>query len=66
MGGKGGYEIMMSLREQGVWQPPIPLTDINSESNDSDFIILSDKRAFFSSDRAGGKGGLDLYMTKRQ
>lgn len=66
MGGKGGYEIMISLREQGVWQPPIPLTDINSENNDSDFIILPDKRAFFSSDRVGGKGGMDLYMTKRQ
>jgi|APEBP8051072266_1049373.scaffolds.fasta_scaffold06865_3 hypothetical protein len=66
MGGKGGYEIMISIRDQGIWQPPIPLTDINSESDDSDFIILPDNRAFFCSDRSGGKGGLDLYMTKRQ
>lgn len=66
MGGKGGFEIMMSVREQGIWQPPIPLSDINSENNESDFIVLPDKRALFSSDRTGGKGGWDLYITKRQ
>jgi len=65
MGGKGGFEILMSFKDQGVWQPPIPLADINSEGNDSDFIILSDNKGIFCSDRQEGKGGLDLYITKR-
>lgn len=65
MGGKGGFEILVSFRDQGVWQPPIPLSDVNSEGNDSDFILLSDHRAIFCSDRQEGKGGLDLYSTKK-
>lgn len=66
MGGKGGFEILMSVREQGVWSPPVPLSDVNSDANDSDFVILPDRRAIFCSDRQGGSGGLDLYITKKK
>lgn len=60
-GGKGGYEIFLTVRVEGVWQAPFPLVDINSEYNESDYILVANNTALFSSDRPGGKGGLDLY-----
>lgn len=62
-GGKGGDEIFLTVRTNGVWQSPVPLTELNSEADDSDFMILPDGTAIFASNRAGGKGGLDLYSS---
>lgn len=62
--GPGGYDLFYSVRENGIWQQPYPLDELNTEFNESDFTILPDAKAIFSSDRPGGKGGLDLYLTK--
>lgn len=62
--GPGGYDIYYSIRTGGLWQKPLPLNDINTKFNESDFIITPSGLAFFSSDRPGGKGKLDLYSTR--
>jgi|GEM_PF-795977 len=64
-GGKGGYDILMTVRENGVWLEPTPLDEINSEWNDMEFTILNDTEAAFTSDRPGGKGNLDIYLLKK-
>lgn len=62
-GGKGGYDIFLSVKENGIWQRPVPLDELNTEYNESDFIIINDTLAIFSSDRTGGKGKMDLYSS---
>lgn len=61
LGGKGGYEVFMSVRIAGIWQPPIPLSDINTAYDESDYRIIPNNTAVFSSNRPGGKGGYDIY-----
>lgn len=65
-GGKGGYEIFLSVKIAGLWQPPIPLSEINSEFDDSDFMLLDYENAFFASNRTGGAGKLDIYQAQRK
>jgi Tol biopolymer transport system component len=65
-GGKGGYEIFLSIRIAGLWQPPVPLSEINSEYDDSDFALLDNETALFASNRTGGLGKLDIYQTQRK
>ena len=62
-GGEGGYDIFLSVKELGVWQRPIPITNINSPYNDSDPSIDKTGNLIFASDRPGGIGGLDLYKS---
>ena len=61
LGGPGGYDVYMTVRENGIWQNPYPVTEINTEYNESDFTLLPSDLAVFASDRPGGKGGLDIY-----
>ncbi|GAB3199902.1 tetratricopeptide (TPR) repeat protein [Pontibacter aydingkolensis] len=58
----------VSELEQGAWGEPQQLGYPFNEGklNVSIFITPDRKYAFFSSDRAGGLGGLDLYVTARQ
>jgi hypothetical protein len=62
-GGPGGYDIFYSVKSKGLWQKPFPLSGLNTEYNESDFILLANSTAIFSSDRPGGKGGLDLWSS---
>jgi len=64
-GGLGGYDIFYSVFINGTWQKPYPLTDLNTEFDESDFTILPNGYAVFSSNRPGGLAGFDLYLTKR-
>lgn len=64
-GGKGGFEILMSVKERGEWLEPIPINEVNSEWNDMEFVILNDTLATYTSDKPGGKGNLDVYMLKK-
>jgi hypothetical protein len=63
-GGKGGFEIFLSVRIDGRWQAPVPLVELNSEADDSDFTLLPGNVAVFASNRSGGRGGLDLYVSR--
>ncbi len=63
-GGKGGFEIFLSVRIDGRWQAPVPLPELNSEFDDSDFAMLPGSIGIFASNRTGGRGGLDLYVSR--
>lgn len=59
----GGYDIFVSKKEQGVWSRPVNLGyPINTPYDDFFFsVTASGKYAYISSNRAGGKGGFDIY-----
>jgi outer membrane protein OmpA-like peptidoglycan-associated protein len=62
--GMGGYDIFYSrLDDQGQWSTPVNLGYPINTFDDEGFMIVnpSGELAMFSSDRAGGYGGLDLY-----
>ena len=63
-GGPGGYDIYFTVKSEGNWQRPSPLYEINTEYNESDVCVLPNGDLLFASDRPGGKGGLDLWMSK--
>jgi hypothetical protein len=94
-GGKGGFEIFLSVRTGSRWQAPVPVVELNSEYDDYDFTLLPVAGAssgtssantasgasgaggtgsantasgarvcVFASNRAGGRGGTDLYASR--
>ena len=59
-----GSDIFVSMWDGRVWSPPEPLVEINSEYNErGPSFSLSGDQLFFSSDRVGGQGGFDLYVS---
>jgi outer membrane protein OmpA-like peptidoglycan-associated protein len=60
---KGGYDIFKSVLENGKWSNPVSLGDSVNTANDDLFFTLtaSGKTAYYSSIRAGGIGGKDIY-----
>jgi Tol biopolymer transport system component len=67
-GGKGGFEIFLVTRSGSKWQTPVPVTELNSEYDDYDFTMLPSLNGammcVFASNRAGGRGGIDLYASR--
>ena len=65
----GGADLWASTRQSvfDSWSVPENLGPVvNSTSNDAPSYLSSDGRTlFFTSDRPGGFGGLDLYVTTR-
>jgi outer membrane protein OmpA-like peptidoglycan-associated protein len=65
---KSGFGVldiyMSSLNDNGIWIDPINMGEpINSSGNDFGFYKnLSDETGYFSSNRAGGLGGNDIYF----
>jgi len=62
--GMGGYDIYSSTFENGNWTKPVNLGyPINTPGDDVYFVITADgKYGYYSSDKAGGYGGNDIYM----
>jgi hypothetical protein len=68
-GGSGGQDLWTATRESvfDAWSAPVNLgSTVNSSTIDQGPYLDSDRQTlFFASDRPGGSGGLDLYMTVR-
>lgn len=63
-GGPGGYDIWMSRKVGGQWAAAAPVS-FNSSGRDFDPAFTADGReVYFSSDRAGGLGGADLWRVR--
>ncbi|MFM8568083.1 MAG: hypothetical protein ACKOB6_00535 [Candidatus Kapaibacterium sp.] len=65
-GGRGGFDVYSTTLLSGEWQPPVPVDEINTSYDESDFVILPTGMAVFASDRPGGKGGTDLYSCRKK
>jgi WD40-like Beta Propeller Repeat len=63
-------DLWVATRESALdtWSTPVNLgSTVNTTSIDNNANLSSDRMTlFFSSDRPGGLGGLDLYMTTRE
>ncbi|MDA8901660.1 OmpA family protein [bacterium] len=62
--GIGGMDLFVSrIDENGNWGTPVNLGyPINTSGNENGLVVSSDgELAYFSSDREGGQGGLDIY-----
>ncbi|MFZ1616049.1 MAG: hypothetical protein WAT41_01715 [Flavobacteriales bacterium] len=60
-------DLFITTKEQGRWQVPVRMTEaINSAAHEPSATISPDgSEIYFSSDRAGGFGGRDLYRVRR-
>lgn len=65
--GMGSCDIYFSIMENGVWTSPKNMGNVvNSEAWDAQYSLSYDgSKLFFSSNRCGGYGETDLYMTER-
>ncbi len=60
----GGYDVFVSYRNDfGLWEEPINMGyPINTPFDELYFSISANgKKAYFASNRDGGKGGMDIY-----
>jgi hypothetical protein len=67
-GSTAGHDILCSRRLRNGWQPPVPLGGtINGPSADiAPFIDAEERFLLFASNRAGGNGAFDLYISVRR
>src|SRR5207245_9231874 len=66
-GGLGGYDIYVSAQQaDGSWGAAEPVTELSSSTNDQRPSIRSDGlELFFFSDRVGGIGLTDVWVSTR-
>lgn len=66
--GKGNFDIYISYNTPKGWSEPLNLgSNVNTEFWESSPSLSADKNAlYFSSNRPGGYGGKDLYVSYRQ
>ena len=67
-GGQGGSDIWVSTRPSraSAWRSPDPVVEINSSENDQLPSVTDDGLTIlFSSTRAGGVRGFDIYVARR-
>lgn len=60
--GFGGMDLYVCEKMKDQWSKPMNLgAKVNSDKNDVFPYVNADGKLYFSSDREGGKGGLDIY-----
>jgi hypothetical protein len=65
--GASGCKLMVAKRKYNSWEEPVELpSNINTGNSQNPKILADGETLIFSSDQFGGKGGLDLYMTKKR
>jgi Tol biopolymer transport system component len=65
--GGGRQQLFLSTRTGGVFSTPAPMANINGTSNQATPYLLPNGSAlYFSSDRAGGSTGQDIYRAALQ
>ena len=64
-GGKGGLDLFLSIKKNGTWQRPEPLTSLNSEFDDTDPCLMPNGDIYFTSNRNREKNNLDIYFAKK-
>lgn len=67
-GGVGGRDLWLATRASstGVWSAPILLDNVNSGADEQNPWVSRDGRIIvFDSNRAGGDGGPDLWLARR-
>jgi len=57
------FNLFASEWVDGQWSKPYPLKKINSSANDAFPRLYNNKYLFFSSDRNGGRGDYDFYLS---
>lgn len=64
-GGSGGSDLYVSTFVNGEWSAPVNLGGaVNSSGSEIYPFYHSSGRLYFSSDRSGSAGGLDIYFTQ--
>lgn len=63
-GGAGGTDIWQSTRVDTVWEQPIPLVSINTQSDESYPFFVSKGILLFASKGHVGLGGLDIFAAR--
>ena len=62
----GSADIYRSRRSDGIWQPASAVDELNSAFDDIGPALSADGRLLcFYSNRPGGAGGFDLYLSER-
>lgn len=62
-----GGDILYMTKEGDSWSSPKAMEELNTKYWEGSAAMSADENTIvFSSDRPGGKGGKDLYVTKRQ
>jgi outer membrane protein OmpA-like peptidoglycan-associated protein len=63
-GGEGGTDLYFCELEPGGWSIPMNMGhEVNSESNELFPTIAANGKLYFSSNREGGRGKLDMYAS---
>lgn len=62
----GDRDLYIAGRVGEAWTEPRPLSELNTIDNELSPAISADgQRLYFASDRAGGQGGLDIWLSIR-
>ncbi len=66
-GGLGSCDLYLSVRQKGIWSEPVNLgAPVNSGAWESQPSVSADGRwLFFTSNRNGGKGKMDIWRAER-
>lgn len=60
-GSVGGSDIYYSDFQNGSWQEPVNLKNVNTEGDELFPFVSNDNKLYFASDGLAGLGGLDVY-----